>query len=71
MGVFIKVNIDRDKCLGIAACGKCVQQCPVNIFENQPDIPGIAADNEDECTLCDICLNACEPTAISIVKLYE
>lgn len=71
MGVFIKVNIDPDKCLGMEKCGKCIQQCPVNIFEKQVDIPGIAAGNEDECTLCDICLSACEPSAISIDKLYE
>jgi ferredoxin len=71
MGVFIKIDIDGEKCLSIQKCGQCIQQCPVNIFEKLLDIPGIAEDNEDECTLCDLCLKACEPRAIAIVKLYE
>jgi len=71
MGVFIRVEIEWGECVGIAQCGECVQVCPVNIFEKQDDLPIGIGDNEDECTLCDLCLKACTPGAITIKKLYE
>jgi NAD-dependent dihydropyrimidine dehydrogenase PreA subunit len=71
MGEFIKVKIDFDKCVGIKESGGCVRACPVNIFEEKGDNPAIVAANEDECTLCELCLQACKPAAITIIKLYE
>ena len=29
MSLFIKLEIDQEKCLGLAKCGKCVKVCPV------------------------------------------
>lgn len=71
MNVFIDVTIDRGKCVGIKDCGQCIRVCPVNIFENKADQPAIVAENLDECTLCDLCLNECKPNAIAITKLYD
>jgi len=71
MGEFIKIRIDEIKCRGIADCGQCEKLCPVNIFEAAGEIPDIVDENEDECTLCDLCLNGCETDAIEIIKLYE
>jgi len=71
MGIFIKVEINFEKCPGVSECGLCIQRCPVTIFEKQIDSPAIIEDNEDECTLCDVCLDACNPNAITILKLYE
>ena len=71
MGIFIKAEINRDKCIGINDCGKCVQVCPVNVFEKNGEIPSTMEENEDECTLCDLCIKACEPDAVTIIKLYE
>ncbi|MEM2983370.1 MAG: ferredoxin [Candidatus Bathyarchaeia archaeon] len=71
MGIFIKVTIDQDKCLGINRSGHCVNICPVNIFEASGDRVIIKEENEDECTLCELCLQKCEPGAISIEKKYE
>ncbi len=71
MGVFIRVEVDLSKCVGIAGCGGCVRVCPVNIFEKDGDIPSISLPNEDECTLCDLCRGACRPSAITIHKRYE
>jgi NAD-dependent dihydropyrimidine dehydrogenase PreA subunit len=51
-------------------CGKCVQLCPVNIFEAQGDQPLVVGENQDECILCDQCLKACTPDAIALHKLY-
>jgi len=71
MSEFIQVVITEAKCPGISACGKCVQVCPVNIFRAQGDRPLIVEDNQDECTLCDLCLEECTPDAIVLRKLYE
>ena len=59
MSVFIEVQIKAKRCVGIADCGKCVQVCPVNIFNKIGNDPVIVNDNEDECLLCDFCLNEC------------
>lgn len=71
MSEFIKVGIDFSKCAGISKCGGCVKVCPVNIFGKEGDNPSVNEDNEDECTLCDLCIQACTPEAITITKLYE
>ncbi len=71
MGIFIKAIVDRSKCLGVSKSGNCIKICPVNIFEADGDHVVINEENEDECTLCDLCLQKCEPNAISIKKLYE
>lgn len=71
MSEFIKVEIDFPTCVGIAQCGGCVKVCPVNIFAKEGDNPSVIENNEDECTLCDLCIQACTPKAITIRKLYE
>jgi ferredoxin len=71
MGEFIRLDIDFGRCLGIAQCGKCIQVCPVSIFTSNDDYPEQVEANEDECTLCNLCLQGCEVDAISIQKLYE
>jgi ferredoxin len=70
MGVFIRIKIDREHCPGVQECGRCVGVCPVNIFKNQQGLVGVIKNNEDECTLCGLCLKACRPQAIEIRKLY-
>ena len=71
MGEFIKIEVDFSKCTGIDACGGCVRVCPVNIFDREGDRPSIIEENEDECTLCDLCRRVCSPSAITIHKRYE
>jgi len=71
MSEFIKLGIDLDRCSGIEKCGECIRVCPVNIFASDGDYPKAVEANEDECTLCDLCIQACEVNAITIRKLYE
>lgn len=71
MSEFIVVEIASERCLGINKCGQCVQVCPVGIFGKREDRPLIVDENQDECTLCDLCLVACKPDAIDIIKRYE
>lgn len=71
MSEFIKLVIDLDRCSGIEKCGECIRVCPVNIFTANGDYPKTVKANEDECTLCNLCLQSCEADAITIHKLYE
>jgi len=71
MSEFIKVEINFVKCLKIDACGRCVNVCPVNIFGIEGNSPAVIYENEDECILCNLCIEACDPGAITIRKLYE
>jgi len=51
---------------------KLAEVCPVNIFAANADGSlAIVEANLDECTLCDLCINAAPPGSVKIVKLYE
>jgi NAD-dependent dihydropyrimidine dehydrogenase PreA subunit len=71
MGTFIQVDIDVKKCLGPEKSGECIKICPVNIFESKPGRTVVRTENEDECILCNLCLDKCPSSAIAIKKLYE
>ncbi|MGD2185402.1 MAG: hypothetical protein PVI71_04700 [Desulfobacterales bacterium] len=71
MGEFIKVGIDVSKCAGRKKAAEWVQVCPVNIFKMADNLPVVVAENEDECTLCMLCVEAFPKGAIRIHKLYE
>ncbi len=45
--------------------------CPVNIFELRDGRVTIRADRQDECTLCELCLQAAPPGSVRIHKLYS
>ena len=73
MAMFIRVDVDNsvvEKTPGLA--DKLVEVCPVKIFKSgaQPNAVEVVEENVDECTLCDLCMQA-SPEAIQIVKLYE
>jgi NAD-dependent dihydropyrimidine dehydrogenase PreA subunit len=71
MGEFIKVDINLSKCKEKNKIAAWVQVCPVNIFKMEDDLPVVAEENEDECTLCMLCIEAFPKGAITIHKLYE
>lgn len=68
MGLFVTVKLDA------AAAGERARRlpeiCPVGIFEARDGAVVVVGENEDECTLCDLCLREC-PGAVEIVKEYE
>ena len=71
MSEFIKVEIDLSKCAGSEKITEWVQVCPVNIFKMEDKLPTVVEENEDECTLCMLCVEAFTQGAITIHKLYE
>jgi NAD-dependent dihydropyrimidine dehydrogenase PreA subunit len=73
MAMFIRVDIDDSvvrKTPGLAK--KLVEICPVKIFKPGPqeNTAAVVEDNLDECTLCDLCMQA-SPDGVRVVKLYE
>jgi len=73
MAMFIRVDVDQsviEKTPGLA--DKLVEVCPVNIFKlsSTKDTVEVVEDNLDECTLCDLCMQA-SPKGVRVVKLYE
>jgi NAD-dependent dihydropyrimidine dehydrogenase PreA subunit len=71
MGEFIEVQIDLTKCENASDVSRWVQVCPVNIFEEVKSKPVVVEENEDECTLCMLCIEAFPEGAIKIIKLYD
>jgi len=70
--IFIKLTIDRGKCISASGCTTCVSVCPVDIFKQSDDKSPIVVNeaNEDECILCELCLTQCPTKAITLQKLY-
>ena len=73
MAMFIRIDLDPDlirKTDGLAR--KLVEVCPVKIFApgSGDDSVAVVEDNVDECTLCDLCMQA-SPEGVRVVKLYE
>jgi NAD-dependent dihydropyrimidine dehydrogenase PreA subunit len=71
-GLFIDVEVDPKVARDAALAKKLVEACPVDIFAT--DAEGelrIVEANLDECTLCDLCIQAAPPGTVRIVKLYE
>jgi NAD-dependent dihydropyrimidine dehydrogenase PreA subunit len=71
-GMFIDVQIDPAMAADPALAKKLVEVCPVNIFALDPSGKlAIVEDNLDECTLCDLCVQAAPAGKVRVVKLYE
>jgi len=71
--MFIRVDVDNtviEKTSGLA--DKLVEVCPVKIFKlgSLPSAVDVVEDNVDECTLCDLCMQA-TPKGVQVIKLYE
>jgi NAD-dependent dihydropyrimidine dehydrogenase PreA subunit len=70
MGVFIRVEVleaQLEAGLGRALAA----MCPVDIFALEGDRLVVVPEREDECTLCELCLDAAPAGAIAIQKLYS
>ncbi len=73
MAMFIRVDVDNrviEKTPGLA--DKLVEVCPVKIFKpaSKANAVEVVEDNVDECTLCDLCMQA-SPEGVHVIKLYE
>jgi len=71
-GMFINVEVDAKVAKDAALVKKLVDVCPVNIFAQEKDgALHIVGENLDECTLCELCLDAAPPGKVRVKKLYS
>jgi len=70
--MFVHVEIDSAAAADKELAKKLAEVCPVNIFGVAPDGTSIIVEeNEDECVLCDLCVQAAPPGQVRVIKLYE
>ncbi len=70
MGIFIQIAVDESQItpqIGRAL----VSLCPVDIFDWADERLIVRPDQDDECTLCELCLAAAPAGAITIHKTYK
>ncbi|MBI5878853.1 MAG: hypothetical protein HZB53_14475 [Chloroflexi bacterium] len=67
MSLFIRIELSE----AARSLGRVAAVCPVNIFADQAGALVVVPEREDECTLCELCLDAAPPGAIRIHKLYS
>ena len=71
MALFIAIEVDPKVARDAAIVKKVVEACPVDIFDANADGSlVIVEENLDECTLCDLCIDAAGER-VKVVKLYE
>ena len=70
--LFIDVKVEPKVARDPALVKKLVEACPVDIFAAKDDGSlALVEANLDECTLCDLCVQAAPPGTVTIVKRYE
>jgi len=70
-GLFIDVEVDAAVAKDAELAKKIAEACPVDIFEAEATGLRIVEANLDECTLCDLCIQAAPDGAVRVKKLYE
>ena len=71
MALFIEVEVAPAAAKDREIVKKLVEVCPVNIFA-QADNGGLQIVDKhlDECTLCELCLNAAPAGTVRVKRLY-
>ncbi len=69
MGVFIEISVE-ERSVSSELARRLVGLCPVDIFALEGTRLVVQPDQEDECTLCELCLKIVPAKAITIRKTY-
>jgi NAD-dependent dihydropyrimidine dehydrogenase PreA subunit len=70
MGVFIQITLTA-RGFNANSATALADICPVDIFALTDGQLTVRPDQEDECTLCELCLQAAPSGAVTIRKLYK
>jgi NAD-dependent dihydropyrimidine dehydrogenase PreA subunit len=70
-GTFIDVEVDAAVASDPEQARKLAEVCPVDIFKAGPEGLEIVEENLDECVLCELCIRAAPPGAVTVHKLYS
>lgn len=68
---FIKVEVSAEHASDPALAKALEEACPVDIFAAGESGVRVVVENEDECVLCGLCLDASPPGAVTVHKLYD
>lgn len=72
VAMFVRVEVDPSAAKDTDLAKKLAEVCPVNIFAQASDgSVQVVEENEDECVLCELCVQAAPPDGVRVVKLYE
>ena len=70
--MFIRVEVEPAAAANSELAKKLAEVCPVDIFDLDGEGKArVVEENEDECVLCDLCVQAAPPGQVRVVKLYE
>ncbi len=70
--MFIRVEVDAKAAADTELAKKLAEVCPVDIFDLDGEGKArVVEENEDECVLCDLCVQAAPSGQVRVVKLYE
>jgi len=70
--MFIRVEVEPAAAADPELAKKLAEVCPVDIFELDSEGKArVVEENEDECVLCDLCVQAAPPGQVRVIKLYE
>ena len=70
--MFIRVEVDPEAAADAELAKKLVEVCPVNIFDLDAEGKAVVVqENEDECVLCDLCVQAAPVGQVRVHKLYS
>ncbi len=69
-GLFIRVDIAESVQGDPELVQRLIEVCPVDIFDRAEGGVATVAENLDECTLCDLCIQAAADDRVRVVKLY-
>ncbi len=70
-GVFIAVELDESVAGDRELAARLQDVCPVDIYRAGERGIEVVPENLDECVLCELCLNASPPGAVSVIKRYD
>ena len=69
-GVFIEVEVDEPTASDAEMAAKLEEVCPVNIFAAESGKVAVVRENQDECVLCRLCIEAAPAGTVHVRKLY-
>ena len=69
--VFIDVEVDASVVADAELAKKLEEVCPVDIFKASDSGVDVVAENQDECVLCRLCIEASPPGTVLVKKQYD
>lgn len=71
MSMFIHCEVDEPAASDADVAKRLASVCPVDIFADDGGRVRVVEENEDECILCGLCLDAAPEGAVRVIKLYD